>query len=212
MSTGLLQAEKRELTHSQGELNKFRKNGKIPANIFGKDIEPLPVFVNLVDFKKVYADSGKVFELEVAGKKYLTNAKTIDKSSVSHDVIHIAFHNLVRGQATTVAVSIHTIGEAPGSKAGGVVTLLHEMVKITGAPTKLPESLQIDISELELDGTLTCSQIKLPEGVTLEDDADETLVTCKASKIVEEEPVPAAAAEGEAAEGEAAAPATEKKD
>lgn len=205
MANTALNAEIRTLDFTKGELNSFRRNGKIPAILFGKGMESLPLFVNLMEFKKAKADQGKIFEISAENKTYLVNAKTIHTNAVGNIVTHIDFLNLDRNQETTVRVKVVLVGESPGAKAGGVIQVIEEVIAITGVPKDIPESIEIDISELELGVNIAAGEIKIPKGTKLEVEDDKTIVTCSAPKT-QEEAEPVAAAEGEAAE---ATPAVE---
>ncbi len=206
MSTETLKADQRDLNQSKSVLNLKRKTGTIPGNIFGRDLDKsIPISVDLLSFQKVYAHSGKIFQLNVGGTTHLINAKVIQRHPVTHKILHVEFHKLKAGEATTVAVTLHITGTAPGVKAGGVVSLLHETLSVTADPQKIPEHIDIDVSALELEETIKAGDIKLPAGVTLDDEPTETIVSCRAPKVVEED-----AAE-DAAEAEAEA-APEKKE
>jgi len=211
--SAVLNATLRESNLSRGELNKLKKAGKIPSCIFGKGMETIQTFVNALEFEKIYKAEGKIFETELNGEKYLTNAKEIQTHAFANSIIHIGFHKLTRGETTTINVPVEIIGTAPGVKAGGVLNSLLDTVQIDAFPTNIPSSIQIDISTLELGATLSLSQVTLPTGAVFNDsvDMEAVVVTCVAAQLQEEEAAPEAAAEA-AAEGEsaeAAAPADE---
>ncbi len=204
---GLLSCEKRELGFSKGRLDKFRKQGKIPAVVFGKQrSESLPVFVNWQDFNKLYHTDGKVFEMEIDGKKELVNAKTIDTNHLGA-VTHISFHQLNRNEATSVLVPVHVVGESVGEKAGGIVQLTESQIRVKGLPHDIPEHIDVDITDLDIHHHITAGEVKLPKGLELAQAADHNVVVCSAPKQeVEEEPVVELVPEGEVAPEAAASP------
>lgn len=211
MSTTVLSTETRELKFTKGELNRFRKQGKVPAVLFGKGMESVPLFVDLVEFKKAYSANGKIFEINAAGSKHLINAKQIQTNAIGNIVMHIDFLKLNRNQETTVKVAVSLIGESPGAtKEGGVIQVINDIIEVTGVPRDIPESIEIDISELALGENITVGDIKLGKGVKLGLEDDVTVVTCSAPKT-QEEPETAEAAEGEEAAGDNA-PAAETTD
>ncbi len=210
MSTAVLKAETRELNLSRGELNKKRKAGLVPAVVYGKEIESLPIFVDLLSFKKIYTGHGKIFELNVGGKTHMVNTKKIEKNVLGNIVNHINFHKLKAGQSTTVSIAVSLVGEAKGLKEGGIVNTVLDTLPIKGLPKDMPEKVEVDVSELELNGQIVVGDIKLPGKLTIELEADKTVVTCAAPKVQAEEPAEAAAegeagAEAPAAEGDAPA-------
>lgn len=81
MSAAVLKTESRDLVFTKGELNNFRKKGKVPAILFGKGMESVPLFVNLIEFKNTYANNGKIFEINANNQKYLVNAKNIQTNA-----------------------------------------------------------------------------------------------------------------------------------
>lgn len=201
-----LKTEDRDLGLTQGELNKLRKMGKIPAVVYGKGRNPsTPIFVNLVEFMKIYHDTGKIMEMNVGGSTEMVNAKVIDRSPMGN-FQHINFHQLKRGQKTQVKVPVHADGEAKGVKEGGVLSIVHEVLVIEAKPKDIPESIHVDVSELAIGDTLTAGQIKLAAGLELVDDPEMAVISIQAPQKEEPEPE-AAAAEGEEAPAAEAAPA-----
>ena len=210
MSATVLDAEKRELKLSRGELNKKRKAGKVPAVVYGKEIESIPIFIDLLSFKKIYASQGKIFELKVGGTTHMVNTKKIEKNVLGNVFNHVNFHKLKAGQATTVNIPVSLIGDSKGVKAGGIISTNLEVLPVTGLPKDMPEKVEIDVTELEIGGSITIADIKLAGKLTIEGEAETTVISCAAPKVQEEAPAEAAAEgeEGAAAEG-GEAPAAE---
>ncbi len=206
MGTSVLNAENRELNLSRGELNKRRKAGQVPAVVFGKEIESIPVFVDLLTFQRVYADQGKIFELNVSGTTHMVNTKKIEMNIFGNLVNHINFHKLKAGQTTTVNIPVSLVGESKGDKAGGIISTNLEVLPVTGLPKDMPEKIEIDITELEIDGKITIGEIKLAGKLTIEGEAEAIVVSCAAPKVKEEAPAGDAASEGGDAPAAEAAP------
>lgn len=210
----LLHAESRNLSVKPVQV---RKNGEVPGVVFSKDMESVPVKFREAEVRKVLAHGVKVLEVELQGQgKILVNLDKVQRDPVSRKVIHLSFHKLNKNQATTVHVPLKMVGTAIGSKEGGVVRLLVAEIEVTGLPHKIPEHLDVDVSEVELNGHLSVSDVKLPGGLSFSDsDLEKNLVNCSVPKVVEEK-VEAAegATEGEASEtpkAEEAAPQVEEK-
>ena len=203
-----LKTEQRAKEWSKGQMNTFRREGKIPAVIFGKGMDSASVFVNWIEFQKCYQEHGKVFEIEFGGKKETVNAKFIDTNPLGR-VSHISFHKLAKGQMTTMKVPVTIAGDSVGAKAGGVIQQLLDTITVTALPKNIPDMIHVDVTSLEIGATLKAGDIKLPTGLTVDEaEADKTVVNCQAPQKQEEEP--AAAADGEAPAAEAAA--TEAKE
>ena len=217
MTSHHLKAQSRDQSLGRKELNHLRKSGQIPAVVYGKGMESSPVFVNLLDYKKMVKEHGKVFELEFNGKKEIVNAKTVQTDPIGKVVQHIDFQRLDRNQKTTVEVPIKFVGDAPGAKAGGIIQPHLENLKISGKPSDIPDHIDIDISAVELHHSLHISDIKVAAGLEIINEPDVTLISCHLPKVEKEEPAEVeAAADGaeataEASAGPAEAPAAEEK-
>lgn len=167
-----LKTQPREANLSKGELNKLRKDGKVPACLYGAGLKNENFFIDKIDFEKIFAEEGKIFETEVGGKKHLTNAKEIQLSSVAHDLVHVSFVKLRKGETTTVLIPVQLVGDAPGEKDGGNVVVTHEHIKVDGIPSKIPSHLEVDISALNMEETIHINEIKLPEGIVIHESED----------------------------------------
>ena len=195
---GSLVSENREVGFSKGQLDKWRKQGKIPAVVFGKSrTESFPVWVNWRSFEKFLHTEGKVFELQVNGKTELVNTKEIDWSPLGQP-LHISFHQIQKGQAIEVKVPVHLVGTSAGQKAGGVVQVTEEQVLVKGLPKHIPEHIDLDISALEIGHHITAAELKLPQGLELAQPGDHNLVVCQAPKQEAPEEVVELHPEGEA--------------
>lgn len=194
-----------------------RKKGMIPAVIFGKEANPsLAIQLPANKLHKFLASAGRVFELEVkGGETHLVNLDHLQWDALGNRVLHASFHKLKKGQKTRVSLQITLVGEAKGLKDGGVVAPVISEVEIEALPKDIPASLEVDISELGVDETLSLKDIKLPSALTLlETDLEKVIVSCQRPKQEAEETQEAASpedtptvAEGEAAQQEASAAA-----
>ena len=190
-----LMTENRDLNFSRGELKALRKKGKIPAVVYGKEVgkQSKTIFVNLIDFMKVYQESGKIMEMKLDGQVEMVNAKLIDRGPMGV-FQHINFHQLKRGQKTQVKVPVHTEGESKGVKNGGILSLIQETILVEAKPKDIPESIHVDISDLGIGDVLLAGQIKLASGLELVTEADTQVL---AIQPPQKEEVVEASADGE---------------
>lgn len=208
-----LETKTRKLGHSRGDLNKWRKEGYIPAVVYGKDLpESLPIWVGINTFMKTYETTGKIMEISVDGKVEMVNAKVLDRDPMGK-LQHVNFHKLVRGQKTQVKVPLHSEGEAKGVKDGGILSWGHDKIVLEALPKDIPESITIDVTTMEIGDVLHAKDIKLPKGLTLVDEGDLDIITIQAPSKAEPTEETEASAEGDSAEAPAAeAPAEENKE
>ncbi|WP_175637967.1 50S ribosomal protein L25/general stress protein Ctc [Metabacillus schmidteae] len=150
-----LQAMKRtEFTNSAKR--KVRESGKIPAIIYGKAKESQPVALDSIELIKTLRDEGKntVLHLDVDGSSHAVMLYDMQTDPLKNEIIHADFHIVDMQADVQVEVPVHLTGEAQGVKDGGVLQQsLHE-VTITAKPGKIPQSIDVDISNLGVNETI----------------------------------------------------------
>lgn len=209
MAKDVLGTQERTANLSRGELMKERKNGRIPAVYFGDKIDSKPIWVDQVEFRNMFDENGKIFEISIDGKKKLVNTKKISYDPLRKFMWHIDFYALKKGVETTVKVPVVLVGEAAGKKEGGSVQQRQKTLEITGTPMNIPEEIEVDVSALNIGDNLHVSDIKVDGGkYKIDTDAELTVATVVPPQKAEE-------AEPEASEealNPEAVEATETKD
>ncbi len=199
------------------KVKKLRALGKIPATIYGKNIKSVSVAVGADAFDKVYTEAGETGLVELVVGKDLRPVlvHTLQKDPVTNHVLHIEFHQVDLKEKVHAKVPLELNGDAPAvvGKAGVLLTLIDE-VEVEALPTDLPEKLTVDVSKLtDVGQEVKVGELKVPSGVTILTDKDQSVVRVSAliSKEAEAEAAAeAAAAAAAAAEAAAAAaPTTE---
>ncbi len=152
----------------------LRKDGFVPSVIYGAQDEPISTQSPVVETTKVVHAAGKhtPVHLTIDGEKKLAIIKSIDLDPVKRNVLHIAFHAIKQNDVITTEVPIILVGEgeSPAERAGLVVLQAIEHVEVKAKPADLPESIELSILNLETtDDKLTMADIKLPEGVEFDD-------------------------------------------
>lgn len=221
MDKQVLKAEKRKITGRK--VKNLRKEGILPANIYGKKIKSLAVAVDAAEFKKVYDQAGEtgLLEVQVDGEKRPVLIHNLQKDPVSDTPVHIDFLQVDLKQKVSAKVPLELSGEAPAEKQslGTVVQYIKE-VEVEALPGDLPERFVLDISKLdEVDKAIYAKDLKVEKGkVELKLDPETILVKVEPPQKEEEivpppvegEVAPEAAPEGEVpAEGGAEAPQAE---
>ncbi len=188
-----LQAKKRSVT-GKG-VQALRKEGRIPAIVYGPKQEATAIEVSLKDFSNTLVSAGEssVVALSVDGEVHNVLIHEVDRDPVTDTVRHADFYAIVKGQKVEVKVPIEFTGEAPAVKdfGGNLVKALYEL-EVEADPMNLPREFTIDVSALTaLDMRITAKDIPLPEGVTLVTNPDEVIVTVIAAVEEKElEPAP----------------------
>ncbi len=182
-----LTAERREIRHKQ-ELKKLRNHNLIPAIVYGKDIQSLPVVLHYKEFYNVYQETHKhlsFIRLDVDGISYRTLIKDVQIDPVSRQVIHVDFHTVRRGESVVVTVPFKFVGEAPGVKQGGIIESHLREAEVRCVPSNLPEFIEVDISKMGLGDTIHIRDIKV-EGVEILSEPDTSVISIITPKILKE--------------------------
>ncbi|MBI2309564.1 50S ribosomal protein L25 [Candidatus Collierbacteria bacterium] len=216
----LLTSAKRKIVGRK--VKSLRKEGQVPANVFGKKIKSLAVSVKSIDFRKIFSKAGAtgIIYLEVTGEKELRPVlvSTIQKHPLNGSLLHIDFRQVDLAEKVKAEVPIRIIGESLAVKdKNGVLVLVLSQVMVEALPADLPESLDISIQSLvEIGQSVHIKDIKVDKAkVKIEAGEDETVVIIQEPRAEEVEVKPVvevAAIEGEEAaktEGEKL-PADEK--
>ena len=189
------------------ESRRLRRDGRIPAVVYGHGIEPIPVSVDARELRVALggeAGSWALLSLRVAdgGGNHLAMARQLQRDPVRHTVIHVDFQVVGRDEVVTAEVPLILIGEALAVHRGdGMVDQELQAVPIKAKPADLPPHLELDISDMEIGDSFRASELKLPPGVELDVDGDSVVVIAHPPRTAEL-PEEAAAEEGEAAAGE----------
>lgn len=206
-----LKSEKRILFGRK--VKQLRKEGLIPANIFGKKVKSEAITVNTKDFREVFEKAGETQIIDLGGRPVLVSNLQIDP--VTSDYVHIDFRQVDLTEKITAKVPVEIIGESPAEKQsiGTVVQQLNE-IEVEALPANLPEKIEIDSSVLtEVDQAIYVKDLKLDNKVTIKTDLESIIV--KVEPPIKEEVVETvvAPAEGEApVEGEAPAEGEQPKE
>ncbi|MDD4587642.1 MAG: 50S ribosomal protein L25 [Heliobacteriaceae bacterium] len=198
-----LKAEKRE-TGTRGEVNRLRKQGLLPAVLYGQGLKDVLIMVREQELERVMSSGGgSICELHVSGDdvKHMVILKEVQRAVVGRKIIHADFQKINVNEAIAAEVPVQLVGTAAGEKTGGVVQHSLWTVMVQGLPAALPPRIEIDISALELHDKLCAGDLSLPEGVELVSNPDQVIVSIIAPRAVAEQET----AEDEAVEGEAGA-------
>lgn len=213
MDRMVLEAEKRSPL-TRGELNRLRREGKVPAVIYGRGEDTQSLLVDGRMLRQVLAKGGTnvLIDLQIgdgAGPQAETvMLKEIQKHLFQQDrLLHVDFIRISMEDEIEVDVPLNFTGEAVGLDEGGILQFLLREVSIKCLPVNIPELIEVDISPLQIGEGISAGTLALPEGVTLLTGPEETLVQVLAPEAEEEEELP----EGEEEiEGEEAAPEEEE--
>lgn len=185
---------------TKSDLTVLRAEGNIPAVIYGPGMESISISLRKSEFTACYKKSFNeiaFYEIELEGKKYHTLLKEKQPHPVTREFLHLDFMVIPAESKIEIEVPIKFVGEAIGTKEGGMVEIIHRAVKLSCAADAIPEDIELDISKLNVGESLHVRD--LPAGKwQIKENLDNTLVVIHAKKKEEAAPEPKAEPKPEA--------------
>ena len=197
MQQSTVKAKPREAAGTRA-VKRIRSTGGIPAVVYGREFgEPLPVVVDAKDLRAALVGHGgsAVLNLEIEGRgstHVIVQDRQLDV--VTKRLIHIDLHAIRLDEVVEAHVPLVIVGSAPGVKEGGILDVVVREVTIEALPTDIPDSIEVDVSGLNMFDNIHVRDLKAPQGVKIVEDAEEIVVSVLPPSKVEE-PVAAAVAE-----------------
>lgn len=187
-----LKAEKRT-DAGKGVARKLRAGGKIPGVVYGQGEEATLLVLDALEttnlFNKISVEN-TIVEIAVEGEKAAipTLVREVQVHPFRPDILHVDFYTIQKGVELEVNVPLHLEGNPVGVKnSGGVLQVLQHDLHVKTIPSKIPDEITADISELDIGDQLTVADITLPEGVTLDLDPETPLALVAAPRAAEED-------------------------
>jgi large subunit ribosomal protein L25 len=191
-----LEATVREHTGSQEAL-KLRKQGRVPAIVYGHQQEPTAISLNAHDFVEGIHHGHRVMDIKIGRAKETMVIKDLQYDYLGKDVIHADLMRVNVTENVKVSVPIELKGTAKGTHEGGIIEEHADHLEVECLVTAIPDVIQVSVKDIGVGDVLHAGDITLPDGVKLVSSADTILVTCHlkaAAKTTEEleEEIPAA--------------------
>jgi large subunit ribosomal protein L25 len=189
----------------KGAMRRLRRDGRIPAVVYGRGEETRPLSVDAHDFEmltKQHSLDTTIVELSIEGAgrkggKLRTLIAEVQNHPYKPQVLHVDFQQIHAGERVTVQVPIRLQGTAAGVRAGGVLQHVLHDVELECAVEEIPEALEVDVSALEIGDSVHVYDLSVPENVELLVDAERTVCTVAPPTVLEVPEVEEAAAEPE---------------
>ena len=182
-----LNIEMREKS-GKGVARKLRAAGKLPAVVYGKGLEPAPIVVDPSELEAaVSGESGLNTLITLTGAKDLAGKvvvlKNADVHPIRRDMISADLHVINLTEKSSFMVPVNTVGTAAGQKEGGSLQLVRNELEVLCLPTQVPQSIDIDVTELQIGDTIHIEDIAVPEGVEFVYDVNFTVLTLSVIKV-----------------------------
>jgi large subunit ribosomal protein L25 len=166
----------------------LRRNGKIPANYYYKGQDNINLVLDSKDLFHALHSGNRVFEVDIDGDVQYVMIKEMQYHPVTENVLHVDFMRVRRDVKMTITVPIHLEGEAVGVNDGGVLSQILSNIEIECLPTDVPEFISVDVTELEMNSSLSVADIVVSGDYTILAEQDIAIAAIAPPKE-EEEPV-----------------------
>lgn len=200
MPTATLSATARK-GMGKGVARTLRRDGQVPAVIYGHARDPLSLAVPARDFDRLlekYAAENTVIELSIDGAMSRTLIREIQRHPVKRNVLHVDFQELVAGERMVVNIPIVLQGTAEGVRnSGGILSQVLQELECRVDPLNMPSQIFVDVTPISIGHSIHVSEIVVPDGVEVLDDPGSTIAVVAAPK--EEVEAPAAGVTAETA-------------
>lgn len=190
----------------KGAARTLRREGKIPAVIYGDKKDPVSITLPLKEITLEYHKAHMfttLCDINVGSEKYHVLARDVQVHPVTDVIEHVDFLRVSDNTKLTVDVPVHFEGyeDSPAATNAGVINVVRHTIEIICLAKNIPEEITVDLSTAEIGDAFKISDVKLPAGATPAiKDRDFTIATIiEPKQFVEEEAAPAEGAEGEAA-------------
>ncbi len=183
-----LEVSKREV-RPRSLRNKLRHEGKIAAVVNGYQIESTAISLDSAEIEKVLRQHGlnTVLTMSIDDKKVNTLIHNYTTDTFTSKLTHIEFLSVNMNEVTEVEAEVVLVGEAAGVRAGGVLTQTLYSVTVAATPDKLPENVEVDVTDLEIGQSLSVADLKVDGDYEIVTDAEEQVVTITEAQVEEEE-------------------------
>ncbi|MBM4187243.1 MAG: 50S ribosomal protein L25 [Gemmatimonadetes bacterium] len=204
MATAALSAQTRAGT-GKGNARSLRRQGQVPAVVYGKGREPESLALDAVTLERLLARvraATTIIDITVGDREpFKALIREIQRNPVRPtDIIHVDLYQVRADEKVSVEVPLKFVGTAEGVRnSGGIFEILLHDLEILVLPTNIPDHLDVDVNDLGLGQSLHVSDLELP-GIEILTDGTVTVCTVVAPKV--EEPAPGAVAEAAAAPAE----------
>ena len=175
--------------HGTSAARRTRLQNKVPAVVYHSGIEAIPLTVDKISLNKALRTGQMIFEVNVEDKNQFVLVKEIQYHPVTDEIIHIDFQKVKEDEKISLEVAVRSSGEAQGVKLGGLLVQMLNSVTIKCKPAEIPEFLEIDVTDMEMNTNLFVKDITLPTDVEMLTAEDIAVVSVQEPKQEKEEEV-----------------------
>jgi large subunit ribosomal protein L25 len=182
----------------KGVARKARTAGRIPGVLYRAGGEATPISFDISELATIFrktADPNTLVAVQVAGGESRNClVREIQRDPVTRNVLHVDFYEVADDYVVNVDVTLTPVGRAAGTRSGGTMRLLTRSVKVLCAAARIPKTIEVDVTPLDVGEFLKISQVTAPEGVRIQFARDFNVIAVEGKRVAKEEAAAAAAA------------------
>lgn len=186
-----LSANKRTTT-GKSPARALRRQGELPAVLYGPDTEPVLLSVNVADLEKALKTSAgqTFFNLKISEEKGAARTamiKELQQNPVSEEIIHADFYEISMDRKISVKIPVIVTGKCIGVEMGGLLQIIRRELEVFCLPGSIPDSVVIDVTDMNIGDSIHVEELPLPDDVEIAAEVNFTVITVLAPKVEEEE-------------------------
>ncbi|GLB61556.1 50S ribosomal protein L25/general stress protein Ctc [Cytobacillus sp. NCCP-133] len=176
--TAVLQAKERKGSR-HSHLTSLRQEGNFPAVVYGSKLESRSIYLSEADFLKTIKEVGRngVFSLDLEGNTYDVMLGEYQSNPLKNVIVHADFLAVDMAKEITADVRVVLVGDAAGVKDGGVMQQSMHEVSVTAMPNNIPSSVEVDVTKLQVNESLTVADIKADRGYEINNEEEQVIAS-----------------------------------
>lgn len=174
----VLQAKERK-GFRNSNLTALRQEGNFPAVVYGSKLESKSIYLSEADFLKTIKEVGRngVFSLDVDGNKHEVMLGDYQSNPLKNEIVHADFLAVDMSKEITADVRVILVGDAAGVKDGGVMQQSMHEVSVTATPKNIPSSVEVDVTSLQVNETLSVGDIKANRSYKINNEEEQVIAS-----------------------------------
>lgn len=185
-----LNAKTREET-GKGAARKLRQSNKIPAVLYGKQTDPLSLSLDTIEFSRIIREngtSGLFLDLAVeGGKNRMVMLRELQMDTFGINFLHADLQEIDMDKKVSITIPVEAVGKSKGVKEGGILQIIRRELEISCKPSDAPETIQIDITDLDVGDSVHVNELDLGENISIPHEVNFTVITIIAPTSAEKE-------------------------
>ena len=175
--------------HGTSAARRTRLQNKVPGVVYHSGAEGTLLSIDKISLNKALRTGQMIFEINVEENNQFVLVKEIQYHPVTDEIMHIDFQKVKEDEKISLDVAVRSVGDSQGVKLGGILVQMLNSVSVKCKPSEIPEFLEIDVTEMEMNSNLFVKDITLPDDVEMLTSEDIAVVSVQEPKEEKEEVV-----------------------